>query len=141
MSLSFGLNTKSKAPASPPKPKRRPVATNVLGDDSDDDTPVAAAPKASVFEEDVTEFNASKPSPPSAPAPTKKPLNKLKSTSAPGKPPTRKPPAGNLDEFSDLSAQRESAAYAAKATELDPTIYDYDSFHSAATSALSLIHI
>ncbi|KAI4843240.1 hypothetical protein E4T44_06665 [Aureobasidium sp. EXF-8845] len=112
MSLSFGLNTKSKAPASPPKPKRRPVAMDVLGDDSDDDdTP--------------------------APLPTKKPLNKLKSTSVPSKPPTRKPQAVNTDEYSDLSAQRESAAYAAKATELDPTIYDYDSFHSAATSAAS----
>lgn len=140
MSLSFGLNTKAKAPASPPKPKRRPVATNVLGDDSDDDTPEAAVPKANEFEEELTEFNASKPSRPSAQAapPTKKPLNKLKSTSAPGKPPTRKPPVGNLDEFSDLSAQRESAAHAAQATELDPTIYDYDSFHSAATSAASV---
>jgi coiled-coil domain-containing protein 55 len=137
MSLSFGLNTKSKAPASPPKPKRRPVATNVLDDDSDDDTPATAAPEANVFEEELTEFNASKPSRP-APPPTKKPSNKLKSTSVPGKPPTRKPPAGNLDDFSDLSAQRESAAYAAKATELDPTIYDYDSFHSAATSAASV---
>jgi coiled-coil domain-containing protein 55 len=139
MSLSFGLNTKPKAKASPPKPKRRPVAMDVLGDDSDDDTP-AAAPKTSVFEEELTEFDSSKPSRPSAPAPppTRKPLNKLKSTSAPTKPPTRKPPTGNLDEFSDLSAQRESAAYAAKATELDPTIYDYDSFHSAATSAASV---
>ncbi|KAH0288446.1 hypothetical protein KCU62_g5258, partial [Aureobasidium sp. EXF-3399] len=139
MSLSFGLNTKAKASASPPKSKRRPVATNVLGDDSDDDTPAAAVPKATVFEEELTEFNASKPSRPSAqPPPTKKPLNKPESTSAPGKPPTRKPQAGNLDEFSDLSAQRESAAYAAQATELDPTIYDYDSFHSAATSAASV---
>ncbi|KAG9694767.1 hypothetical protein KCU95_g5176, partial [Aureobasidium melanogenum] len=138
MSLSFGLNTKSKAPASPPKPKRRPAAMDVLGDDSDDDAPAAAAPNPNVFEEELTEFDASKPSRPSAAAPPKKkPLNKLKPGSIPTKPPTRKPQGLNPDEYSDLSAQRESAAYAAQATELDPTIYDYDSFHSAATSAAS----
>ncbi|KAG9717532.1 hypothetical protein KCU73_g15340, partial [Aureobasidium melanogenum] len=129
MSLSFGLNTRSRAPASPPKPKRRPVAMDVLDDDSDHDTPAAAAPKSNVFEEELTEFDASKPSRPSAPAlaPKKKPLNKLKPGSIPTKPPTRKPQGVNPDEYSDLSAQRESAAYAAQATELDPTIYDYDS--------------
>ncbi|KAK6002602.1 hypothetical protein QM012_001352 [Aureobasidium pullulans] len=139
MSLSFGLNTKSKAPVSPPKPKRRPVAMDVLGDDSDDDTPVAAASKSNVFEEELTELDASKPSRPSvpAPAPKKKPLSRPKPGSVPTKPPTRKPQGVDPSEYSDLSAQRESAAYAAQATELDPTIYDYDSFHSAATSAAS----
>ncbi|KAI4717079.1 hypothetical protein E4T48_06731 [Aureobasidium sp. EXF-10727] len=137
MSLSFGLNTKSKAPASPPKPKRRPVAMDVLGDDSDDDTPAAAVPKSNVFEEELTEFDAStRPSVP-APAPKKKLPTKPKPGSAPTKPPTRKPQGVNPDAYSDLSAQRESAAHAAKATDLDPTIYDYDSFHSAATSAAS----
>ncbi|THZ65155.1 hypothetical protein D6C86_02121 [Aureobasidium pullulans] len=138
MSLSFGLNAKSKAPASPSKPKRRPVAMNVLGDDSDDDAPAAAAPKSNVFEEELTEFDSSKPSRQSAPVPApKKAPSKLKPGSVPTKPPTRKPQGRDPDEYGDLSAQRESAAYAAKATELDSTIYDYDSFHSAATHAAS----
>lgn len=140
MSLSFGLNVKSKAPPSPSPAKKRPTVMDSLGDDSDDEAP-APATKTNVFEEEVTEFDASKPaSTSSAPAPAhkKKAPSKLKPGVAPPKPPTRKPQAATTaDEFGDLSAQRESAAYAAKATELDPSIYDYDSFHTAATAASS----
>jgi coiled-coil domain-containing protein 55 len=138
MSLSFGLDANKKAQASPPTPKRRPVATNVLGDDSDDDdTP--ASTTANIFGEDeqVTELDTSNP--PSRPttAPKKKLANKSSSASS-AAPPTRKPQAHTTTtntSYADLSAQRESAAHAAKATQLDATIYDYDSFHSAATSA------
>lgn len=135
MSLSFGLNTKSKAAPSLPPPKKRSAAMNALGDDSDDDT-AEEQPKANVFEQELTEFDSSKlSSRPSVPAPAKKKApSKPKPGAVPARPPTRKPQAV-AEGYGDLSAERESAAYAAKATELDPTIYDYDAFHGAATAA------
>ena len=134
MSLSFGLNTKSKAPPSPPPTKKRPTALASLDDDSDDEAPTAA-PKSNVFEEELTEFDASNPPSRALPQPTpkKKAPQKLKPGVAPSRPPVRKPQTGA--EFGDLSAQRESAAYAKAAKDLDPSIYDYDSFHNAASAA------
>ncbi|KAL1305777.1 hypothetical protein AAFC00_003944 [Neodothiora populina] len=161
MSLKFGLNVKSKAGAvdeddAAASKKKRGIAF----DDDDDDLDVASDDEqnrstkgGNVFgeEEELTEFNASvlgSSSRPAQPKPKAKSTATLKSRSGapPSNPPTRKPKQpldmgdhnddDGMMEFGDLSSIRETKAVASKAEELDPTIYDYDAFHSAH----SLVH-
>lgn len=150
MSLKFGLNVKSKPAADEPstRKKRATIFDDDLdaGSDDGDDNPSKAENPFSQ-EEELTEFNASSiqsSSRPSAPKPKPKPTNKLRTGAPPPKPPVRKIKPLDLDdnedegqmEFGDLSTMRDNKAVASKAEELDPTIYDYDAFHSAH----SLVH-
>lgn len=146
MSLKFGLNVKAKPGADEP-PSRKKRAT-IFDDDLDagsDDDQATESKGGNVFgeEEELTEFDGSvmKPSRPAAPKPKAKSINKSKPGTVQTGPPIRKiKPLPDLDdddstmEFGDLSSMRDTKAVASKAEQLDPTIYDYDAFHSAHSS-------
>lgn len=130
--LKFGLNVKpKKEPSGPPSrvPAKRPT---IFDDDYDDDEADERAPAEELGEE-ISVFDASTAPKRAAGGsqaprpPTKSKLNARK------EPPTLKNKIQG-DTFTDLSSDRASAKYGKTATELDPSIYDYDSFHEVHTS-------
>ncbi|KAF4553434.1 Coiled-coil domain-containing protein [Elsinoe fawcettii] len=104
MSLSFGLNVKSQPSTSAP-PKKKPQST-IFDSDSEPDT---APPPPS----------RSKPSRPS------KPTQPPSLSSRPRRP---------SQDFIDLASSRLSAQAQAEAESLDPSIYDYDTFHASKSA-------
>ncbi|GAB7354506.1 hypothetical protein MBLNU459_g4974t1 [Dothideomycetes sp. NU459] len=134
MSLSFGLNAKSKPAASAPPIRQKKAA---IFDDDQESEPEEQSQK-DVFAEELTEFDGSKR--PSRPRPVaakpSKPVNKLRAGAIPAKPPVRKDKALG-DEYTDLSAERESKKHASTAETLDSSIYDYDAFHDVHTTISS----
>lgn len=129
MTLSFGLNVKSKPAAEPPKRQKKAA----IFDDDEDSEPEEQT-KNNVFAEELTEFDGSKLSsrPKSAPKPSK-PASRVRSGAVPSKPPVRKDKALEED-YTDLSTERESKKHAATAEKADSSIYDYDAFHEVHTS-------
>ncbi|KAI7366842.1 hypothetical protein KC354_g3845 [Hortaea werneckii] len=118
MSLKYGLNVKK--PAGPPAP-RRPV----LDDDEDEDIQPSVQQDAG---EEITTFGGGGGSGRSAAAP-----NRPKGPGRDAPPPPRRTKA--LEESrEDLSSAAASRHHMKKAEELDPSIFDYDSFHDAKTT-------
>lgn len=112
MSLKYGLNVKKAAPA--------PARKALLDDEEEDEETQNDANAA----EDITSFGRS--------GTTK--AASLKSATDPS---TRPPPArrkGEEEDRQDLSSAQASRAQVQAAESLDPTIFDYDSFHDAKTS-------
>jgi len=144
MSLKFGLNVKGRTGAdeAPTRNKRSTIFDDDLDAGSEDDESQQKYSNAFGQEEELTEFGG----PIAAPSRSSAPVPKRKNATKPGlKPPVRKPkPLVDLDddrdddkpEFGDLSSMRDARAIATKAESVDPTIYDYDAFHSAH----SLVH-
>ncbi|KAF2150590.1 hypothetical protein K461DRAFT_280590 [Myriangium duriaei CBS 260.36] len=126
MSLSFGLNVKPKAGRVPPV-QATPKKASIF-DDSDSDTD-APAPKTS-NEEAITSLDliSSRPSNSSISRPPKS----TKVTKPPSGPP--KPLSHATTNYTDLSSDRSSNLHAAAAESTDPSIYDYDSFHTTQTA-------
>ena len=118
MSLKYGLNVKK--PSGPPAP-RRPV----FDDDEDEDSQPSVQQDAG---EEITTFGGGGSSGRSAAAP-----NRAPGPSRDAPPPPRKMKA--LEESrEDLSSAAASRHHMKKAEELDPSIFDYDSFHDAKTT-------
>lgn len=127
MSLSFGLNVKSNAP--PSKPQHRPSNIS-LCDDEDNDGLDAFNTSTKDSIQAVDDLSSLSNNPPRPIKPKRNPDPK------PSGPPTLKSRtnASTSDTFSDLSSNHQSIQSATIATSLDPTIYDYDAYHTAASS-------
>lgn len=129
MSLKYGLNLKK---AAAPPPKRKTILDDEP-DDEEDDFP-SAAPKEEVIEEAIDSFGGVAPAKHGLNVPSRsKPALKSRG----GGPP--KPPSRRFDPDQDVSRQDSSATLEARAAvkaaeELDPSIFDYDSFHDAKAS-------
>ena len=111
MSLQYGLNVKRAVPAS----ARRTILDD--GDEDDDGAENAENGEAAV--EEISSFGTSLPS--------RRPQ--------PGYP-KRSPPHRRKEEEErqDLSSAQASRAHVKAAEEIDPSIFDYDSFHDAKTT-------
>ncbi|KAK3058892.1 hypothetical protein LTR09_000457 [Extremus antarcticus] len=116
MSLKYGLNVKKGAPP--------PVRKTILDDedDGDDDEPQNAGP----IVEEISTFGSSRVTGP--------PSRKPKAPNLTGTPPKRKAKEEDQADRHDLSSIHASKSQVQAASTLDPTIFDYDSFHEAKTS-------
>jgi len=129
MTLQFGLNVKAKA-ENGPKLAEKPKKASIFDDDFDDEPEEAGDDVAEV--EAITEFDASAPVKRSNLSTSARPTQKSKAK-PPSRPPAPKSALPAID-FTDASADRASEKHAKAATSLDPSIYDYDSFHDVHTT-------
>jgi hypothetical protein len=111
MSLKYGLNVKKSAPA--PAPAKKTIFDIEDGDD-DDPTPNATSTETAI--EEIDSFGD---------APIR--VNAKPGTST-RPPPNRKKES---EHGEDLSSAQASRAHVKKAEDIDPSIFDYDSFHDA----------
>jgi coiled-coil domain-containing protein 55 len=111
MSLKYGLNVKKAAPAQPRK-------TIFDDDDGEDDQ----QPNQEAAVEEISSFGGSRVTGP----PNRKDKTK----------PLKEPLSRDSEEDArqDISSAQASRAHVKAAEELDPSIFDYDSFHDAKTS-------
>lgn len=109
MSLKYGLNVKKSAPA--------PARKTIFDDEDEDDGQPSGNTGAAV--EDIDTFGSGGIAPP----PRKTGLN-----SRPPPPSKRKV---DVEEREDLSSAHAARAHVKAAEEVDPSIFDYDSFHDA----------
>ncbi|KAK5174662.1 uncharacterized protein LTR77_001744 [Saxophila tyrrhenica] len=115
MSLKYGLNLKKGGPP--------PVRKTILDDEDDGEEEEPQTGGAAV--EEISTFGSN-----GRAAPARKP-----GASLPGAPsPRRKPKEEEEIDRQDLSSAKASKAKVQAAASLDPTIFDYDSFHDAKTS-------
>jgi hypothetical protein len=113
MSLKYGLNVKkSGAP---------PVRKTILDDDEEEIDQVK--PEDNELIEEITTFGSNGTSS----GPSQKSKNKPAV-----RPPSRRPK--EQEDRQDLSSAQASRVHVKAAEELDPSIFDYDSFHDAKTS-------
>ncbi|KAI9891706.1 MAG: hypothetical protein M1814_002456 [Vezdaea aestivalis] len=108
--LSYGLNLTRKKPTIPSRPP--PGKRKGLFDDSDSETensPNTGTEFITVLDPSFPKSSA--PSKPSKPAPSKKASN----------------------SYGSLSTNHTTSKHDAEASALDPSIYDYDAFHTAAS--------
>jgi coiled-coil domain-containing protein 55 len=120
--LSYGLNiTKKKdAPTKPPKKK------SFFDDDDEEDEPPQddnVEEIGGILGDDApSKFNKSHLSG----------INRNKKSSIPSKPPTRAPNKSNTNSpYGNLSTQASALRTASEATELDPSVYDYDGVYES----------
>ncbi|KAJ9622692.1 hypothetical protein H2203_006342 [Taxawa tesnikishii (nom. ined.)] len=127
-SLSFGLNVKAKPAAS--KSAAAPPKRAAAAFDDDFEDAAEANPTSANDAEAISVFGSSRPAPTGARPAVARSLGK-KPAGAPPKPPSRK---GVEDRYANLSANRVSNNRIEEAAGIDPSIYDYDSFHDAHTA-------
>lgn len=128
MSLKYGLNLKKAA-----APPRRKNILDDEPDDEEDDIP-SAAPKEEVIEEAIDSFGGAAPAKHGLNVPSRsKPAPKPRG-GGPPKPPSRRFGPDQDASGQDSSATLEARAAVKAAEELDPSIFDYDSFHDAKAS-------
>lgn len=121
MSLKYGLNLKRAAPP----PKKR----TILDDEEDEDEQDEAAPQHAAVEAIDSFGGPSKPKP-GLSVPSRAKPNK----GIPPKPPSKRSNPRDEDSGQDASAMAASKAAVKAAEEIDPSIFDYDSFHDAKST-------
>ncbi|PSK53168.1 L-type lectin-like domain-containing protein [Elsinoe australis] len=128
MSLSFGLNVKPKSSA----PSKVPPAKKASIFDSDDSETEDAPTNSAKDAESITtlDFSSSRPSNDAS-----KPASRPKPSAPKG--PLSLSSRAPKEDFADLTSARESARHQTTATELDPSIYDYDTFHASKSAVES----
>ena len=133
MSLHFGLNVKPKGAAASTTtkvPKRATIFDEEYNDDNDDGA--ESHRKDQDLGEDINTYNGAV-SHSSFASKSSRPTSRAQATTkAPLAPPTLK--ARTTDRYSDLSANRAAEKRFSTATDLDSSIYDYDTFHDAHTA-------
>lgn len=127
-SIKYGLslNNKSKSAPNKPAPAKRKAIFGDDDDDDDDQPEQAAATTAPNAVQEITTFDLdANPVKAASPPPR---------TTSPAKP--SKPTLKSKDPLSHQAQSLSSLRSAAKVTsDLDPSIYDYDSFHNASLAA------
>lgn len=125
-SIKYGLSINNKSKSGPNKPapaKRKPI----FGDD-DSDTEDASPPKTQNDVQEITTFDLDAAPVEAAPQPSRA-----------ASPPATKSSKPTLKSKDPLSHQAQSLSALQSATkvtsDLDPSIYDYDSFHNASLAA------
>ena len=108
MSLKYGLNVKKSAPA--------PARKTIFDDEDEDDDPPSGNAGTEATLEAIDTFG-------SDPTPAHR-----KTGRAPPPPSKRKV---DVEEREDLSSAQAARAHVKAAEEVDPSIFDYDSFHDA----------
>ncbi|KAK4983457.1 hypothetical protein LTR66_008823 [Elasticomyces elasticus] len=132
MALKFGLNV-AKKPSSVferlPSGKRNPI----FGEDPESDSENNQN-NDGVEAEEISVFEGTSIA--SKPVLSSKSSSATKPTTRTGGPPKQAPKRDKpqLSQYGDLSANRVAQRTAQQAEELDPTIYDYDTFHTAQSS-------
>jgi hypothetical protein len=111
MSLKYGLNVKKAAPA--------PARKTIFDDEDEDDDPPSGNAGTEATLEAIDTFGSDP-----APIQRKPGLN-----SRPPPPPSKR--KVDVEEREDLSSAQAARAHVKAAEEVDPSIFDYDSFHDA----------
>ena len=125
--LSFGLSLSKKPGASKPKPA--PFQKKAMfgdGDDTDDETGRTGS-KVEEIGGDLDDFTTNK----SSSDVHKWSRSKSKASAAPAQPPTLKSKTQPSAMFGDLSSSLASRKNAEAATELDSSVYEYDSVYDS----------
>ncbi|KAK3696899.1 hypothetical protein LTR37_017729 [Vermiconidia calcicola] len=117
MSLKYGLNTKKSAPT--------PVRKTILDDEPDEEEDeLPNAKEEDVPIEEISTFGSRKAA--------SQPKPKLRSGITAAPPPSRR--QNGKEDRQDLPSAQASRAHMKAAEEVDPSIFDYDSFHDAKQS-------